>query len=164
MNPLAQVIRPNIEPGRRVVAVSDIHGNLPFLRGVLDKARFSPDDVLVIVGDLLEKGENSLDTLRYVMELQKDHTVYTLCGNCDHIDRVLLEDHSAPDGNFSDQMRQRYGADSPRSGPDETMWPVLECWWEHSVLLQMAAEAAIPFPKGPEDLPALRAALRERFP
>ena len=54
---LATVIRPHIEPGRRVLAVSDIHGNLPFLRGVLDKAGFSPADVLVLLGDLFEKGE-----------------------------------------------------------------------------------------------------------
>ena len=52
----AQVIRPRIEPGRRVVAVSDVHGNLPFLKGLLDTVKLTPDDVLVIVGDLLEKG------------------------------------------------------------------------------------------------------------
>lgn len=30
----ATVIRPDIAPGRRVLAISDIHGNLPFLKGV----------------------------------------------------------------------------------------------------------------------------------
>ena len=163
MNPLAQVIRPNLS-GRRIVAVSDVHGNLSFLKGALDKARFSPDDVLIIVGDLLEKGKNSLDTLRYVMELQKDRTVYTLCGNCDHIDKVLLEDRPRPDAWSDAPMRRRFGGPEVHSDPDEALWPVLECWWERSVLLQMAAEAGIPFPKGPENLPALRAALRERFP
>lgn len=164
MNPLAQVIRPHIEPGRRVVAVSDVHGNLPFLKGVLEQARFSPSDVLIIVGDLLEKGEQSLATLRYVMELQKDHTVYTLCGNCDHIDRVLLEDRPAS-GEWQDNpMRRRFSGPEAHSDPDETLWPVLECWRERSVLLQMAAEMGHPFPQGPRDLPALRRALRERFP
>ena len=76
-----RIIRPEIEPGRRVVAVSDVHGNLPFLKGILDKVRFTQSDVLVIVGDLLEKGEQSLATLRYVLALQKTHTVYTLSGN-----------------------------------------------------------------------------------
>ena len=32
MGRTATVIRPNIEPGRRVIAISDIHGNLPFLK------------------------------------------------------------------------------------------------------------------------------------
>ena len=83
MNQLAVVIRPEIAPGRRVIAISDIHGNLPFLKGVLEKANFSPADVLVLVGDLFEKGRDSLGTLRYILELQQTHTVYPLCGNCD---------------------------------------------------------------------------------
>ena len=60
----AEVIRPAIEPGRRVIAVSDIHGNLPFLKGLLERAALTPDDVLILVGDLLEKGRDSLATLR----------------------------------------------------------------------------------------------------
>lgn len=164
MSRLAQVIRPNIQPGRRVVAVSDVHGNLPFLKGVLEKVRFSPEDVLVIVGDLLEKGLESLSTLRYVMELQKTHTVYPLCGNCDYIDRVLLEGPSVLDQAFSTRMQQRYGAPENLPNPYEDLWPVLSFWRERSVLLQMAAEAGVPFPRGPEDLPALRTALLERFP
>ena len=43
----AAVIRPAIEPGRRVVAVSDIHGNLPFLTGLLERVALTPDDVLI---------------------------------------------------------------------------------------------------------------------
>lgn len=66
----ATVIRPDIAPGRRVLAISDIHGNLPFLKGVLAKAGYAAGkDVLVLVGDLLEKGQESLATLRYIMEL-----------------------------------------------------------------------------------------------
>ncbi len=138
----ARVIRPNIQPGRRVIAVSDVHGSLPFLKGVLDKVRFTPDDVLIIVGDLLEKGRDSLATLRYVLELGRTHTVYTLCGNCDYIDQCFL------------------------SGPslDEKLWPVLsEFWQDRSVLLQMGAEIGVT-PRSLDDMPALRAALLERFP
>ena len=139
----ARVVRPHIEPGRRVIAVSDVHGNLPFLKGVLETVQFTQDDVLVIVGDLLEKGNQSLDTLRYVMELQKTHTVYPLCGNCDYIDQCFL------------------------SGPelDGPLWPVLHQFWrERSVLIQMAAEVGLPIPAGVEEMPALRAALLDRFP
>ena len=138
----ARVIRPRIEPGRRVLAVSDVHGNLPFLKGALDRVRFTPDDVLVIVGDLLEKGRDSLATLRYVMELRKTHTVYPLCGNCDYIDQSFL---SGP-------------------GLDRALWPVLSQFWtDRSVLLQMGAELGLA-PRRLEDLPALRAALLERLP
>ena len=63
---------------RRTLLVSDIHGNLPLLKGVLDKARFGPEDDLYILGDILERSEKSLDTLRYVMELSRTHSVHTL--------------------------------------------------------------------------------------
>ena len=51
----AVVIHPNFPPGRRIVAVSDIHGNLPFFRALLDKIALTPEDILVLVGDLLDK-------------------------------------------------------------------------------------------------------------
>lgn len=142
MGRTATVIRPNIEPGRRVIAISDIHGNLPFLKGVLAKAEFSPKDVLVLVGDLFEKGEQSLEVLRYLLELRDSHTVYPLCGNCDHIDRVFLEE---------------------KPGIDEELWPVFRFWGRRSLILQLGAEAGI-IPQGVEDLPALRKAVLERFP
>lgn len=158
----ARVIRPQIEPGRRIIAISDVHGNLPFLKGILDKVQFTPDDVLVIVGDLLEKGPGSLATLRYVLELQKTHTVYPLCGNCDYIDHMFLEGGEPGDDAFFLQMNRRLGV--PEGRLDDELWHILSYWQERSVLLQMAAEAGIPFPLGPEDLPTLRAALREHFP
>ena len=159
----AQVIRPRIERGRRVVAVSDVHGNLPFLKGVLEKVCFTPRDVLVIVGDLLEKGWESLATLRYVLELGRTHTVYTLSGNCDYIDRMLLEGEDPGDGAFCIKMNRRLGVPAD-TGLDRQLWTILNLWRERSVLLQMAAEADIPFPRGPEDLHGLRASLLERFP
>ena len=138
----ARVLRPEIQSGRRVAAVSDIHGNLPFLKGLLANIAFTPNDVLILVGDLLEKGRDSLATLRYVLELQKTHTVYPLCGNCDYIDQCFLSSPSL----------------------DERLWPILsEFWRDRSVLMQMAAEIGA-VPQSPEDLPALRAALLDRFP
>lgn len=138
----AVVIRPHIEPGRRVLAISDIHGNLPFLKGVLEKAKFSADDVLILVGDLLEKGEDSLATLRYIMELQKTHTVYPLCGNCDHIDRVFLEGWP---------------------GADEDLWPVFQFWGNRWTVAQMGAELGF-VPTCLADMAELRARVRAAFP
>ena len=65
----ATVKRLTFPEGRRVLAISDIHGNLPFLKGVLAAAHYGPDDILVLVGDLVEKGPDSLTTLRFIMEL-----------------------------------------------------------------------------------------------
>ncbi len=139
----AVVIRPDVAPGRRVLAVSDIHGNLPFLKGLLDKAAFSPADVLVLVGDLFEKGEDSLGVLRYVMGLMQTHTVYPLCGNCDHIDRQFLE--GGP-------------------GVDEALWPILRFWGARFLPFQLAAQLGLALPRSIGELPALRRAVREGFP
>ena len=137
---LAAVIRPEIEPGRRVLAISDIHGNLPFLKGVLEKACFSPADVLILVGDLLEKGADSIGVLRYVMELSRTHTVYALCGNCDYIDRVFLEG---------------------QPGIDEELWPVFRFWGKRSLILQLGTELGLE-PQSADDLPHLRQAIWEQ--
>lgn len=69
--------------GRRIIAVSDIHANLPFFKALLDKVGFCSDDILIINGDFLEKGEHSLETLRYIMELSEAGNCHALCGNCD---------------------------------------------------------------------------------
>ena len=42
--------------GRRILVISDIHGNLPWFQALLAKAGFSREDILVLVGDLVEKG------------------------------------------------------------------------------------------------------------
>ena len=73
----------NLPRGRRIIAISDIHGNLPYLEGLLAKLRFGKEDILFILGDFVEKGPQSLDTLRYIIRLSEKYTVHTLCGNCD---------------------------------------------------------------------------------
>ena len=50
---LATVVHPALAPSRRILAVSDIHGNRAFFRGLLEKAAFSSRDILVLVGDIL---------------------------------------------------------------------------------------------------------------
>ena len=85
----ARIKRLRLPPGRRIIAVSDIHGNLPYLKGLLKKIRFDADDILIIDGDFLEKGPDSLGTLRYIMQLSEAGNVYTVCGNCDGWDDIF---------------------------------------------------------------------------
>ena len=87
-----RVLRPEIEPGRRVLVVSDIHGNLPYFHGVLREAGFCDEDLLILDGDFLEKGKESLKTLREVMALCAKGNVYALLGNCDDWASIFQED------------------------------------------------------------------------
>ena len=137
------VVRPIPFPqSGRLLAVSDVHGNLPWLKGLLDKVGFTPDDALVLVGDLVEKGPDSLATLRYVMELSQTHTVHALCGNCDNLAVDFVDQNAG------------LGRDFFRG--------YLSVWKERSLITQMAMEIGAPV-SSPEDLPALRAVLREQF-
>ena len=69
---VSSIIEPNIEKGRRVLVTSDIHGHVEYLKNVLARANFSTDDVLIINGDLTEKGPASLECIRYVLELMRE--------------------------------------------------------------------------------------------
>ena len=72
-----------VEPGRRILVTSDIHGNLSYFKKLLEKAEFCENDILFIVGDIVEKGNANLATLRYVMKLCEEGNVIPLIGNVD---------------------------------------------------------------------------------
>jgi len=135
----AAVIHPYLSPGRRIIAVSDIHGELSFFRALMEKVRFSPDDILVLVGDMLEKGPDSLALLRHLMELSATHTVYPLCGNCDGLVLNFFE---------TDRLDGRFFSSYLPQHPEST-------------LRQLAREGGF---EQLEDLPRLRADLRRAYP
>ena len=87
----------------RIIAVSDIHANLPYLKGLLQKLELAEEDTLIICGDLLEKGPESLNTLRFIMELSQRRRVFCVSGNCDCWNRQL--DYPTAG---SDEYIQRY--------------------------------------------------------
>ncbi|WP_201259930.1 metallophosphoesterase [Tissierella sp. P1] len=84
----AKVEKITLYKNRRIIVISDIHGNLKLFKKLLEKVNYTKDDVLILVGDLIEKGENSLETLRYIIQLSNEQEVYVVTGNCD----VLWED------------------------------------------------------------------------
>ena len=135
----AIVIHPTFPAGRRIIAVSDIHGNLPFFRALMDKISLTPQDILVLVGDILEKGLESLALLRHVMALCRTHTVYPLCGNCDGLVYRFFRGDELDGRFFSFYLPQH---------PEST-------------LRQLAREGGF---DQTEDLPRLRADLRAAYP
>lgn len=80
---MARVRQIRLRPYRRVAVISDIHGELSYLKGLLQKLALRSEDALVFLGDMIEKGPQSLETLRYIMALRERYNVFPLMGNCD---------------------------------------------------------------------------------
>ena len=79
----AQVKYADLSHFDRVIAVSDMHAHPEVFSAVLEKVGFCDSDALVIVGDLVNRGEQSLEMLRQVMALARQENVYVLLGNND---------------------------------------------------------------------------------
>ena len=79
-----------VPSNKRLIFVSDIHGDLDTFREGLEKVNFCDDDYLFILGDIYEKGNlgENLRIIRYVMELSKKNNVFIQTGNCDEVLRM----------------------------------------------------------------------------
>ena len=81
----------NLHSDRRIIFMSDIHGDINLFKKALNDLNFSDMDYLFIIGDMIEKGDlgDNLKMLDYVMELDKLDNVYLMAGNCDEVFRTL---------------------------------------------------------------------------
>lgn len=138
----AKVIQMELPRNRRILAVSDIHGDPRRFRGALRRAGFCREDILFVVGDFLEKGTRNLETLRLLMELSRDYTVHTLCGNCDDLVVGFVDGREELTAAFFDFY--------------------LGIWGERCTLTEMGREAGLTRAEM-EDYPYFAAVLRERF-
>ena len=69
---------------KRILAVGDIHGMYDKLIALMEKVKFDPeDDMLIFLGDYIDRGPQSLECLDYVMNLYKQYPerVIPLLGN-----------------------------------------------------------------------------------
>ena len=59
-----------IEDDKRVFVVGDLDGNITKLKSELDKVDFnSQDDVLISLGDIIDRGEDSARLVEYMQEI-----------------------------------------------------------------------------------------------
>lgn len=124
-----RVHKTDTDARRRRIFVSDVHGNLCALRALLAQLDCGEDDELYFLGDLVERGEDSLATLRFVMDLCRRGRAQAVRGNCDTLWANVLP-QGARHASLLSYMR----------------------WRKHSLFWDMARE--LDYPVGPHTDPA----------
>ncbi|NRD80140.1 serine/threonine protein phosphatase [Bacillus sp. BRMEA1] len=69
---------------KRKFAISDVHGQFDSMIILLNEANFDPKyDQLVFVGDMIDRGPDSVGVIKYVKHLQEQHpkNVFVVLGN-----------------------------------------------------------------------------------
>ena len=88
------------DPGyyRRLLAIGDIHGNWHRLLSLWPKIRYQDDDLLVFLGDYIDRGTHSAEILQLVMELTEKHPhIIALTGNHEAMMLHYFQEHSIRD-------------------------------------------------------------------
>lgn len=141
-----RIQRVSFRPGQRVLITSDIHAHGHLLEALLHRASYRPgEDALVIAGDMLEKGPDSLNTLRLVMRLCGEGSVYPLIGNVDYWRYTLLMSDDPEEQKHFVKNALQY-----------------QIWWGSTFLHEMCREAGFPL-KMDLDTQAIFPHLRQRF-
>lgn len=79
----------------RCIVISDIHSHLDRLQQLLEKVHYTNDDYLIIIGDFVEKGTQTIQTIDYLRNLsQRNDKVYILLGNCEYAIETLVNDQA----------------------------------------------------------------------
>ena len=92
---------------RRLI-VGDIHAHYDMLMKVLDKASFDPSsDILYSVGDLLDRGNKPVETIRFLMSLPSFRPVL---GNHDAWFESFLWNEKSPDNEWFQNNGGKYTA------------------------------------------------------
>lgn len=67
----------------RLFAMSDIHGKLAHFKALVEKLDLKKEDTLVLMGDYIDRGEDSKGVMDYIVELKDVCNLITLLGNHD---------------------------------------------------------------------------------
>ena len=65
----------------RNIIIGDVHGCIDELKLLIKKCKLNEDDQIYFLGDLINKGPNSLDVLNYVLFISEFYNVKLIIGN-----------------------------------------------------------------------------------
>lgn len=71
----------NDSPYKRILVVGDVHGCFDKLTSLLEKVCLTDDDLVIFLGDYVDRGDNVAETLKWVLEQSKKKNFIFLRGN-----------------------------------------------------------------------------------
>ena len=107
---------------RRVIAIGDIHGNFDRLANLWDKLDATADDLIIFLGDYVDRGAKVAEVLTWVMAQSRLDNFIFLRGNHEQTLIEMLSDDSgnlsraiweAGDGKFTTAAIQRLSEKNP---------------------------------------------------
>ncbi len=125
---------------RRSIIISDIHAHRALLERLLEKCEYDvSQDHLIILGDMVEKGAHSLDTLHLIMDLAKRGKVDVVMGNCEAIALQVMNGYD-----WKGLCHYLYHAP----------------WRHHMLLWEMAERCGVKIPEDGDPAPAFAQILK----
>lgn len=100
-------IRLSIDKKTRIIAISDVHGHKELLEALIAKIDLKEEDVLIILGDFINRGIDSYETYQYVRTLDERKNTYVLKGNHESFIQRYLEDETII-GGLLDFLKKDY--------------------------------------------------------
>ncbi|ABB24534.1 metallophosphoesterase family protein [Pelodictyon luteolum] len=113
----------------RIIAIGDVHGCIRTLKGLLHDIGLQPEDQLVFLGDIIDRGPSSMQTVEFVLELRDSFSCHFIAGNHE---LMLLDalDSGKPDAwirNGGMETLDSYGGIPPMGFPEPHLDLFREC-------------------------------------
>lgn len=113
----------------RILVIGDIHGCADELRRLLDIVRPTPADLIVTLGDYVDRGPDSKGVLETMLELHKGGNLVALRGNHDAM-LVMLADGIRPRDYYYEQAK--YCFDDRKAQGEITYGGIGSFWFGHN--------------------------------
>lgn len=82
INNAEEIVPPfNDSPYKRIIAVGDVHGKFGALQSLWKKLSVTDDDLVIFLGDYIDRGEEIAEVLKWVIEQSKKPNIKFLRGN-----------------------------------------------------------------------------------
>lgn len=91
---MMNIVKVSLPEKCRIICVSDIHAHYDEFARLLRRCGYDKEsDYLFILGDILEKGRQNIETLHFIQELSGDEKCVCIKGNNDTmVSRMAFDD------------------------------------------------------------------------